>query len=291
MRRPLLPTIILILFSSLCATSAAAQTWWVQSADYGAGSRRQDVTQTVRRLVSGPNFRVNNATLGGDPYVGADKTLRIVGRDASGNIRDFKYSEGSTVNSAIFRSQQWPGGGNNSEAWLVQSADYGAGNRRQDVTQTVRRLVSGPNFRVNNTTMGTDPWVGADKTLRIQARNSQGNVREFKYGEGSLVDTSIFSGRPGNGGGWNGGNPGSGWDNTNSLSITSAQWGSGAKYQNVSQRLQNMIRNNRLSVKVTPQNMGGDPTPGVSKKLNVTYRWQGRTMNVTRIEGEMLNLP
>ena len=58
----------------------------MQSADYGAGNRRQDVTNTVRRLVSGPNFRVNNATLGGD-YKGADKTLRIVGRDARGTVR------------------------------------------------------------------------------------------------------------------------------------------------------------------------------------------------------------
>ena len=297
MRRPTLLAIALTLCASFCATSAVAQQWWVQSADYGSGNRRQDVTQTVRRLVNGPNFRVNNATLGGDPYVGADKTLRIVGRDASGNVRDFKYSEGSTVNSSLFRSQQWSGGGwnggnNNPNAWFVHSADYGAGQRRQDVTQTVRRLVNGPNFRVNNTTMGTDPWVGADKTLRIQGRNSRGNIREFKYGEGATVNTSMFRSQPGPGSGWGGGNGGNNdWNNQNALSITSAQWGSGNNYQNVSQRLQNMIRNNRLSVKVTPQNMGADPTPGVSKKLNVTYRWQGRTMNATRIEGEMLNLP
>ncbi len=292
--RPLLSTVILVLFASLFASTAAAQTWWVQSADYGSGNRRQDVTNTVRRLVNGPNFRVNNATLGGDPYVGADKTLRIVARDAQGSIRDFKYGEGSTVNSAMFRGQAWNGGGgngggNNAREWFVSSADYGAGNRRQDVTQTVRGLVSGPNFRVNNKTLGTDPWVGADKTLRIQGRDSQGNVREFKYGEGSTVNTYMFRGQPWRGGGGNGGN--NGGNNRNVLNITSAQWGSGTRYQNVSQRLQNMIRNNRLSVLVTPQNMGGDPTPGVSKKLNVTYQWQGRTMNVIRSEGEMLNLP
>ena len=290
--RPLLAIIALIFGATLCTSLAAAQqTWWVQSADYGSGNRRQDVTQTVRRLVSGPDFRVNNTTMGGDPWKGADKTLRIVGRDAQGNVRDFNYSEGSTVNSSMFRSQQWSGGGWNggggSQTWYVQSADYGAGNRRQDVTQTVRRLVSGPNFRVNNTTMGTDPWKGADKTLRIQGRDTQGSVREFKYAEGATVNSAMFRAQPWAGGGGGYRPP----DNSNSLSITSAQWGSGTKYQNVSQRLQNMIRNNRLSVKVTPQNMGGDPTPGASKKLNVTYRWQGRTMNVTRVEGEMLNLP
>jgi predicted aconitase with swiveling domain len=169
----------------------------------------------------------------------------------------------------------------------VQSAEYGAGNRRQDVTQTVRRLVGGPNFRVNNTTMGGDPWPGADKTLRIVGRDSQGNVRDFKYGEGSTVNSSMFRGS-----GWGSG-PGGivpGGPN-NMLQITSAQWGSGNRFQNVSQRLQNMVRNNRLSVKVTPQDMGGDPTPGVSKKVIVDYRYQGRQQRVTRLEGEMLNLP
>ncbi len=290
--RSLLPTVILYLFASLCASTAVAQTWWVQSADYGSGNRRQDVTNTVRRLVSGPNFRVNNATLGGDPYVGADKTLRIVGRDAQGNVRDFKYGEGSTVNSAMFRGQAWNGGpgngGNGAKSWWVQRADYGAGNRRQDVTQTVQRLVDGPNFRVNNKTLGTDPWVGADKTLRIQGRDAQGNTREFKYQEGAQVDSSMFRGSAWNGGGsgWNGG----GSNNNFMLQITSARWGSGSNYQNVTQHLQGMVRNNRLSIKVTPQNLG-DPTPGVSKTLIVDYRYQNRQQNVKRVEGEMLILP
>ncbi len=290
--RLLLTTLVLFFLATLCASTAVAQTWWVQSADYGAGNRRQDVTNTVRRLVSGPNFTVNNNTLGVDPWKGADKTLRIVARDSNGNIRDFSYKEYSTVNSAMFRGAPWNGGGGGSaQTYTVQSADYGAGNRRQDVTNTVRRLVSGPNFRVNNQTMGVDPWKGADKTLRIQARDQRGSVREFKYAENATVDTSMFRGS-----GWNGGGPGGGTgapgnNPGNNLSITSAQWGSGNRQQNVSQRLQNMIRNNRLSVMVTPQNMGGDPAPGVSKKLTVVYRWNGRTMNVTRVEGEMLNLP
>jgi hypothetical protein len=290
MRRPQLST-VLILFASLCASTATAQTYWVQSADYGAGNRRQDVTNTVRRLVSGPNFRVNNATLGGDPYVGADKTLRIVGRDAQGNVRDFKYGEGSTVNSAMFRGQAWNGSpgnpGNGAKSWWVSRADYGAGSRQQDVTRTVQRLVDGPNFRVNNKTLGTDPWVGADKTLRILARNDRGSTREFKYQEGAMVDSSMFRGSAWNGGGWNGGG---GNNNNFTLQITSARWGSGSNYQNVTQRLQGMVRNNRLSIKVTPQNLG-DPTPGVSKTLIVDYRYQNRQQNVKRVEGEMLNLP
>jgi hypothetical protein len=298
--RPLLHLTVLTFLASLFVSTAAAQSYWVQSADYGSGNRRQDVTNVVRRLVSGPDFRVNNQTMGGDPYVGADKTLRIVGRDAQGNVRDFRYGEGATVNSAMFRAQQWNaggggwngGGGNGSQTFQVQTADYGAGNRRQDVTQTVRRLVDGPSFRVNNQTMGIDPWKGADKTLRIQARDDRGNVREFKYPEGATVDSSMFRGGGWSGGrpGWNGGGPG-GPNNNYQLQIISAKWGSGSRFQNVTQQLQGMVNNNRLSVKVSPQSMGGDPTPGASKKVIVDYRYQGRQQTVTRVEGEMLNLP
>jgi hypothetical protein len=289
--RTLRVSFAIVFCSFLFVTSAAAQTWWVQSADYGAGNRRQDVTNTVRRLVNGPSFRVNNTTMGGDPWAGADKTLRIVGRDSAGNVRDFRYQEGSTVNSGMFRATQWNGGGwnggNNGGSWWVQTADYGAGNRRQDVTNTVRRLVNGPDFRVNNATLGGDPYVGADKTLRIVARDSNGQQRDFSYKEGSSVNSSMFRGSAWNGGpGW----PGGGQNNT-LLQITSAQWGSGSRYQNVAGRLQGMVRNNRLSVKVTPENMGGDPTPGISKTLIVVYRWQGRQQNVTKVEGQMLNLP
>ena len=286
----LLTSLFLFSLISICGTLATAQqTWWVQSADYGSGNRRQDVTQTVRRLVSGGNFTVNNQTMGGDPWKGADKTLRIVGKDQQGNVRDFTYREGASVNSSMFRGTQWGGigGGGNNGVWSVQSADYGAGSRRQDVTNTVRRLVSGPNFTVNNQTMGTDPWKGADKTLRIQARDDRGNTRDFKYGEGATVDSSMFRGQ-----GWGGNKPGWNPPNTaNVLRINYAKWGSGSRMQNVTERLRGMVRNNRISVKVTPQTMGSDPTPGVGKTLIVNYTWQDSPRQTSRIEGEMLNLP
>lgn len=291
-RKHLLTSLFLFSLISICGTLATAQqTWWVQSADYGSGSRRQDVTQTVRRLVSGGNFTVNNQTMGGDPWKGADETLRIVGRDQQGNVRDFRYGEGATVNTSMFRANQWGGGwnggGNGQQVWSVQSADYGAGSRRQDVTNTVRRLVSGPNFTVNNQTMGTDPWKGADKTLRIHARDDRGNTRESKYSEGATVDSSMFRGQQWGGGGRPGWGGGGTYD---SLEIVSATWGSGTRMQNVTQRVQGYVRNNRISIKVTPQNLG-DPTPGVSKTLVVNYRWQGRSRTEKRVEGEMLNLP
>ena len=59
--RLLLIALLVAVSAILGAADAVAQTWSVQSADYGAGNQRQDVTNIVRRLVNGSNFKVNNA--------------------------------------------------------------------------------------------------------------------------------------------------------------------------------------------------------------------------------------
>ncbi len=148
-------------------------------------------------------------------------------------------------------NDNWNGGGSgggNSQSpsgqWSVQSASYGSGSRRQDVTGNVRRLVNGPNFKVNNANMGGDPAVGADKTLQIIARSQTGTVRTFSYREGAMVDSQMFSGGSG------GGNWGSGGNN---------QWpplgsGDGQWSNNLIPNCQNAIRS-----KLVPQ-FGGTLT-------------------------------
>ncbi|MGC2108715.1 MAG: hypothetical protein WA655_04315 [Candidatus Korobacteraceae bacterium] len=181
------------------------------------------------------------------------------------------------------------------QTWWVQSADYGIGNQRQDVTNTVKRLVNGPDFKVTNANLGGDPAKGKDKTLRIVARNSSGKVRDFYYKEGATVNSRMFTGGPGSGyPGWGGeGKPGWGGPGYGNsvLRITSAKWGFGAAQQNVTGRLQGMVRNNRLSVKVNPQTMGGDPVPGNSKMVTVFYTYSGKSSSKVVPEGQMLNLP
>jgi len=172
-----------------------------------------------------------------------------------------------------------------AQQWYVQSADWGSGNRWQDVTNTVRRLVNGPNFKANNQNMGVDPAVGKDKTLRITARNQQGNVRTFTYNEGQTVPSQQFSGSAN----WGGG----GWNNNSSLRIVQAEYrpANGTAGRNVTSRLQNMVRNNRLDITVNNQTMGGDPAPGQSKQLYVAYQYGGRSRSTTVGENGRLNLP
>ncbi len=67
------------------------------------------------------------------------------------------------------------------DGWRIVRADYGNKNHRNDVTDILTDLIErgGVNGRVavNNQTMGGDPAVGADKTLRIFARNRKHEER------------------------------------------------------------------------------------------------------------------
>ncbi len=170
-----------------------------------------------------------------------------------------------------------------AQSWQVMSADYGVSNNRMDVTNTVRRLVNGPDFRVNNTTMGGDPARGADKVLRIHARNGGGKMQDFIYKEGQTVNSRQFTG-----GGYPGNFPGNGYRN---LNIVQASYGAGGRRKDVTSRLQSMVRNNRLSVLANNSTMGGDPAFNQPKNLQVTYEYQGQRRNVNMGEGGRLTIP
>ena len=185
-----------------------------------------------------------------------------------------------------------------AQTWSVQSADYGAGNQRQDVTNVVRRLVNGPNFKVNNANLGTDPAIGRDKTCASWGKDSRGNVFVIfltAKGKDGELPQMFSGGGPGFGGpgfpGWGGGGGPGGGGNNYGLRITSAMWGLGSRQQDVTNRLQNMVRNNRLSVDVTPRTMGGDPVVGANKVLTVYYNWNGRNQSKVAPENTVLNLP
>lgn len=155
-------------------------------------------------------------------------------------------------------------GDNNSSGWTVQSAYYGTPNNNRNVTGNVRRLVNGPNFRVTNQNMGGDPAVGADKTLRITARASNGTVRTFDYSEGSTVNTQMFNG----GGG--------GWGNNN-------QWGGNNNSWNQNQvrnNCQNAIRSQLVGQYGGSLNFNGNPTQeaaGGGVRVRGTAHFRDRT--------------
>jgi hypothetical protein len=275
--------------------------WQVIKADWGADNRWMDVTYTVRILLSGNGqVKVNNTNMGGDPAVGADKVLRIQARNFQGQRRNFTFKEGSFIDASQFYNYGGGigggGGGGSGVGWQVMWAEWGAGSRRANVTDRVRALLSGNGqVKVNNTNMGGDPAVGADKTLWISARDSRGQTRQFTYKEGSSIDASQFynygnypgPGGPGPGPGYPGG-PGGGYGD---LQIMRAYYGLNNRTNDVTQRLRSMVQGNYLDVQVNNNNLGGDPAPGADKVLTVIYRINGREQTATVKEGNRLRIP
>ncbi len=272
--------------------------WQVMKADWGAGNRWMDVTYQVRVLLSGNGMvKVNNANMGGDPAVGADKILRIHARNSSGQSQQFTFKEGSMVDASQFYNYGGGIGNGNGPGLQVMWADWGAGNRRVDVTARVRALLSGNGtVKVNNANMGGDPAVGADKVLRISARDARGQVQQLSYKEGQNIDASQFynygggPSYPGNPG-YPPPNPGYPGGGNGNLQIMRAYYGLNNQTNDVTQLLRGMVQNGTLVVNVNNNNMGGDPARGADKVLTVIYRYQGQEQTSTVKEGNTLRIP
>jgi hypothetical protein len=187
------------------------------------------------------------------------------------------------------------GAGAQEEGWQIVRADYGFKNQRTDVTDILKDLVGrgGVNGRVavNNQTMGGDPAVGKDKSLRIFARNRRNEEREFNYNEGAFVEARMFNvrrddwdDRPANYGDRD-------QEDWNSLKIIRGYYGVQGRTVNVTDLLRRGIRDGVLSFVVTNSALGGDPAIGADKILIVVYRYQGKESAAAVREGNTLTIP
>jgi len=197
------------------------------------------------------------------------------------------------IGASVFSS----GAGAQDEGWRIQRADYGFRNQRNDVTDILTDLIGrgGVNGRVvvNNQTLGGDPAVGKDKSLRIFARNRRNEEREFNFREGAFVDVRMFEVRRDRDD-WDdrGGNYGGRErDDWNGVRIIRAYYGIQGRTINVTDLLRSRARAGGLNFVVTNSAFGGDPAVGADKYLIVIYRYQGREAATFVREGNMLTIP
>ncbi len=200
------------------------------------------------------------------------------------------------VGAAIFST----GVGAQDEGWQIVRADYGFRNQRSNVTDILKDLVGrgGVNGRVvvNNQTMGGDPAVGKDKSLRIFAKNRRNEQREFNFNEGAFVDVRMFDVRMMNGrrDDWDDRRPNQGerdrgdW---NGLRIIRGYYGVQGRTVNVTELLRGRVRDGVLSFVVTNDALGGDPAIGADKTLIVIYSYQGNETATAVREGYSLTIP
>jgi len=188
--------------------------------------------------------------------------------------------------------------------WQIMRAEYGTRNQHNDVTDIVKDLVGrgGVNGRVSvsNQTMGGDPARGADKTLRLFARNRRGEEREFDFKEGGSFDVTMFAVPT----------PSSDWDDrawqrdrddrgrpyfdrpdANRLWIIRAYYGVQRQQADVTQILRGMVGDRALEINVNNRLMGGDPAPGLDKVLIIVYRYHGKEAASAVREGGTLSIP
>ena len=183
------------------------------------------------------------------------------------------------------------------EGWQIVRADYGFKNQRNDVTDILRDLIGrgGVNGRVavTNQTMGGDPAVGADKSLRIFAKNRRNEQREFSYREGAFVEVRMFEVR----------RERDDWDDRparygdrdrddwNGLRIIRAYYGIQGSTVNVTDMVRSRVRDGAISFVVTNNALGGDPAVGADKYLIVIYRYRGQEAATFVREGYTLTIP
>lgn len=204
--------------------------------------------------------------------------------------------------------------GAQDEGWRIMRADYGFKSQRTDVTDILRDLVSrgGVNGRVaiNNQTMGGDPAVGRDKSLRIFARNRRNEEREFDVNEGGFVDARFFvvrgedrddrvparDDRPREDRD-RGDRPRDDRDRdrdrgeARDLVIIRGFYGVQGRTVNVTEQLRTMVRDGVLAVRVNNENFGGDPAIGADKVLIVIYSSRGQEQATAVPEGQRLLIP
>jgi hypothetical protein len=191
------------------------------------------------------------------------------------------------------------------DGWTIVRAEYGTKAQHNDVTDIVKDLIGrgGVNGRVavNNQTMGGDPAVGADKHLRIWARNRRNEEREFDYREGGFIEAGTFSvrrdpddhrdsgnDRPGNYGDRDRDRD---RDDSQGLRILRAYYGVQGRTANVTELLRSRVRGGALNFFVANGDLGGDPAVGYDKVLIVVYSYQGTETATAVREGSTLTLP
>ncbi|WP_031499643.1 hypothetical protein [Bryobacter aggregatus] len=269
-----------VVFGALCFSLFAQQEFRILRAEYGVDNRWTDVTERVQNLVRGDGveFRVDGETLI-DPLPGVQKTLRIR-YSYQGRMRTESFPDLANVRlgnpSRDFSRGNNAGGRFNRGGLAITRAEYGAGNRWADVTNLVSRSMQGGGVRMNvtNETMGGDPAPANLKSLRVEYRY-EGQQRNLTVPEGGQLVLP----------------EGSGNQDESGLRILDASYGVQGRKKNVTNQLNSALRNDRLNMRVSNANLGGDPYPGPDKELYVRYSYRGREYESYTQEGMLLNLP
>src|SRR5450631_1941787 len=293
---------LMVAFSVLLLGTAAAQgpmggdagQYLILNAQYGSERSHVDVTERLKMLARQDRpFRISDESMATDPDRGTAKALRVFARGPNGRERMFEFVDGSVFDGAMFRSwgrgdwgdAHWKGGwngggGNDSGEYVILTAQYGSERRHVDVTNQLKEMARRDvTFQLDYRTFGVDPDEGNAKSLRIFARDTNGQEQMFEYRDNSVIDGAIFRGwrggdwgRGGWSGNWNGGGNGGGnVGGAGQYVILTAQYGSERRHVDVTNQLKEMARRD-VTFQLDYRTFGVDPDEGNAKSLRIFAR-------------------
>jgi hypothetical protein len=159
--------------------------------------------------------------------------------------------------------------------YVILSAQYGNERNHVDVTNRLRELAREDRpFRINHDSMAVDPDQGQAKMLRVFARGPNGRERMFDFPDGSVFEGAQFrSWGRGDWGDehWNGGWNGRSDNGAGEYLILSAQYGDEYRHVDVTNRLKEMARQDRV-FRLDYRTFGVDPAEGHAKALRIYAR-------------------
>jgi hypothetical protein len=246
-------TAVSMIVAGMIAT-AAAQERVIVSADYGVGNRyRADVTSQVLSLAQDRalNFVVSNRTLGVDPDRGRRKNLCIRVRERNGRISEYRFQDGETVSLRF--------------DWQYENV----------LSEDAQRNFDNAYGRWQDARRRSD-WNDVDRLER--------KMRDIMSDNRIPPDTPYDDvASPA-------------WDRMQEprdagLHIERATYGTDTRNVDVTGRLQGMVRNNSLEMRVTSDNLGGDPAHGQLKRLFVVYFYNGQRRELAVDEKSVLKIP
>ena len=261
-------------------------------AEYGTGPRVIDVTRRLRSQVQGNSLqlRVTNDSMGGDPAEGQAKWLDVwyVYNNRSGH---------ANVHEQEVVTLPGTGDANYYQGHLmITRAQYGADWRFADVTNVLNSRIQNDslNMRIDHNSMNSDPAPGERKVLTVFYIYNGQQARAF------VNDNDILSLPMGNVQGGRGDRDDDDDDyyrrfwpgrSANELRVLQANWGVEGRGQDVTGRLNGLVRGNQLNVAVNDGTMGGDPAPGAPKRLRLIYMLRGLRYETNVPDGGSLVLP
>jgi hypothetical protein len=165
--------------------------------------------------------------------------------------------------------------------FVIVQARYGVIGKQVDVTARLRELARrDQRVRLTNELFGVDPAPGRTKTLRIIARDRQGQDRTLEYRERDWIDGARFigwrSGKWGDAASWQpgGGRNDDGRDggrDSGEFTILYASYGTQRREVDVTDRLRELARRDQR-FRMGNETFGVDPDPGQTKRLRIVAR-------------------